>query len=298
MSRYILLGSLLVLVLVAPALASPIAGKSTEVVELGKYKLRNQMIYTVSDEMWNDDEERQDYVQDAPIKQGFEANEFEIRTGIYRGVMENLEIGIGLPFLFLKETPYLDAPEESGHGRGDLELTAKYNFIKDTVNSPAMSGLLGIKLPTGKEAKKGCTDLPTSSGGTDLIFMGILSKELDPLTACLNISYTITGKGKDEEGDEINPGNIFFYDLALDYGLNRRTTFVTELTGEFAGESKDNAKKKISQTNSSLTTILLGLQYDTVELKDVTVEIAFALRLAGKNEKTGMATILGFTRKF
>ncbi len=296
--RCFLIGSLLSLTLVSQALASPIVGDSPKDVGLDEYKLKNQMIYTISDEVWNNDEERQDYVDGAPIKEGFEASKFEISTKIYYGITENLEIAIGLPFLFLKERPYLDAPEKSGHGRGDLKLTAKYNFIKDTVNSPAMSGLLGIKLPTGKEAKKGSSDLPTSSGGTDLIFTGILSKELDRWTTYLNIGYTITGKGKDGKGSEINPGNIFLYDIALDYLLNKRTKFVTELTGKFTSEKEDSNKNKIPDSKSSLTSILFGIQYDTVELHNVTLEAGVNIPLAGKNEKAGISTILSFKHKF
>jgi len=289
---------LLIFGLVSQSLAKPILGESSQVLKLGKYELEKRLIWTVSEKVWNNDEKRQDYVEDAPIKEGYEASEFEIEFELYRGVMENLEIGFAFPFLFLKEIPYLNAHKKSGHGRGDLKLIGKYNFITNTINTPAISGLFCMKLPTGKEAKKGSADLPTSSGGTDLTFMAILSKNLDPFTGHLNIAYTITGKGKDEEGNEINPGNIFSYDLTLDYPLSKRATFVTELTGKFASEDKDSSKKKIPHSKSSLTTFLVGIQYETVKLHHVTLEAAIAFRLTGKNEKTGIATILGFIHEF
>jgi hypothetical protein len=296
--RVIFITLVLILGLVSQSLAEPILGESYEVLKLGKYELKKRLIWTVSEKIWNNEEKRQDYVEDAPIKEGFAASEFEIEFELYRGVMENLEIGLSFPFLFLKEIPYLNAPKKSGHGRGDLKLKAKYNFTIDTTHTPAISGLFCIKLPTGKEAKKSSADLPTSSGGTDLTFMGILSKNLDPFIAYLNIAYTITAKGKDEEGNEINPGNIFSYDLTLDYPLSKRATLVTELIGKFAGEDKYSNKKKISHSKSSLTTFLLGIQYETVKLPHVTLEAGIAFRLAGKNEKTGIGTILGFIYEF
>ncbi|MEW6097247.1 MAG: transporter [bacterium] len=296
--KCIFLTNLLILGFISQSLANPILGELPSVLKSGKYQLKKKLIYTVSEKMWNNDEERQDYAPESQVKEGFEASEFEIRVELYRVMMENLEIGVVLPFLFLKETPYLDAHKNTGHGKGDVELKAKYNFIIDTVDTPAISGLLAIKLPTGKEAKRGSSDLPTSSGGTDLIFIGILSKNLKPFTGYLNMGYTITSKGKDKKGNEINPGNIFLYDLTIDYTLSKRATFVTELIGKFASEDKDSGKKQIPHTKSSLTTLLLGIQYETVKLHHLTLETALAIRLTGKNEKTGIATILGFIYEF
>lgn len=294
----IMVALLLICGLASQSLAKPISGESSSVLKPGKYELKKKLIYTISEKIWNEDEEKQDYVFPTPIKEGFEASEFEIKLEIYRGMMENLEVGVVLPFLFLKEIPYLNAAKKSGHGKEDIELKAKYNFTTNTINTPAISGLLAIKLPTGKEAKKGCTDLPTSSGGTDLTFMGILSKNLDPFTGYLNIVYSITGKGKNEEGNEINPGNIFSYNLTFDYSLSKRATFVTELTGKFKSEDKNSNKKKLARTKSSLTTLLLGIQYESAKLHHVTLETALAIRLIGKNEKTGITSILGSRYEF
>lgn len=296
--KCILIVALLILGLVSQARARPIMGEASSVLKLGKYRLEKRLMWTVSEKIWNNEEKRQDYVEDAPVQQGFEASEFEIEIELYRGVMENLEIGVDFPFLFLKEIPYLDAKKKSGHGRGDLKLKAKYNFTTNTINNPAISGLFSIKLPTGKEAKKKSATLPTSSGGTDLTFMGILSKDLEHITGYLNVAYTITGKGKNDEGDEINPGNIFSYCLTLDTQLSKRTTFVTELTGKFVSEDEDSNKKKIPHSKSSLTTFLLGIQYETVKLHQLTIEGAIGLRITGKNTKTGIATILGFIYEF
>lgn len=299
--KCILLCQLLILGLVSQPLASPILGESSSVLEPGKYQLKKKLIYTVSEKTWNYEEEKQDYAigLDPPIKKGFEATEFEIRTALYRGMMKNLEIGVVAPFLFLKETPYLEARKRSGHGKGDVELRAKYNFISGKDDIPSISGLVSIKLPTGEERKKWSPDLPTSSGGTDLTFMGILSKELHPFTSYLNIAYIITGKGKDKrKGNEINPGDIFLCDLTLDYSLSKRTTLVIELMRKIVSEDKDIYKKKIPQSESSLISLLFGIQYKTVKLHNVTVESAINIRLAGKNEKTGISTILGFIYEF
>lgn len=295
----IMVAFLLICGLVSQSLAKPISGESSSVLKPGEYELKKKLIYIVSEKIWNEDEEKQDYKTGAKVKEGFEASEFEIKLEIYRGMMENLEVGVVLPFLFLKEIPYLNAAKKSGHGKGDIELKAKYNFTTNTIDTPAISGLLAIKLPTGKAGQKGCSDLlPTSSGGTDLTFMGILSKNLDPFTGYLNVVYSITGKGKNEEGNEINPGNIFSYNLTFDYSLSKRATFVTELTGKFKGEDENSSKKKLARTKSSLTTLLLGIQYESVKLHHVTLETALAIRLIGKNEKTGIVPILGFIYEF
>lgn len=298
--KCILLALLLILGVVSNSLSTPILGESPQVLKPGKYLFKKKLIYTLSEKIWNEDEERQDYYPDeAKVKEGFEASELEIQAELRRGMMENLEIGAVLPFLFLKETPYLGAHKKTGHGRGDVKLRAKYNFTLDIDEIPAISGLLVIKLPTGKEAKQGYSNfLPTSSGGTDLSFLGILSKNLDPFTAYLNIDYTITGKGKDEKGGEINPGNIFSYDLTFDYLLSKRATFVTELIGKFESEDENSHKKEIAHSKSSLTTLLLGIQYETVKLPHFTLESALAIHLTGKNEKTGLVPILGFICEF
>ncbi|MEW6606101.1 MAG: transporter [bacterium] len=289
---------LLISGILSQSLANPILGEYSAVLEPGKYELKKNLLWLVSDEVWNNEGERQDYEAGEEVKEGFEAREFEIQLELYRGIVENLELGLVFPFLFLNKTPYLGAQEKSGQGRGDLELKAKYNLISGKIDLPSISGLLIIKLPTGKEAKKGSTDLPTSSGGTDLTFMGILTKNLEPFTTHLNLAYTLTGKGKNEEGIEINPGNVFTYDVTLDYPAGKRTTIVTELIGEFKSEDRNSQKKKINASKSSLMTLLLGLQYETVELHNTTLQAAIAYRVTGKNKKTGITPILGFIREF
>lgn len=266
--------------------ACPIFGESTEVLLPEQYCISTKIIKSVMKDCWDKDGH-------IVTTTGFKSTEIEIPIEIYYGATKDLELGLIMPFLWLREQSSQDAEENSGRGIGDVEASIKYNLLKPSQVTPAISGLLSIKLPTGREAKKNSSKLPTGSGSTDITFIGILSRNIHPFEAYLNLGYTITGKGKDEEGEETNSGNKLFYDITLDCLINEKITLVGELRGEFSDKGTSDKDKKWS-----LTTLITGIQYESTTIDGLTFNGGISTSLTGKNIEKSWSPILGIDYEF
>jgi hypothetical protein len=87
----------------------------------------------------------------------------------------NLQVGIATRF---STNPGVSDEAKSG----DLELSALYNFNRETITTPAFGLRVGVLLPTGVD-----------SAGTDLEVKGLLTRSFNRLRVHFNSSYTFLG---------------------------------------------------------------------------------------------------------
>lgn len=94
--------------------------------------------------------------------------DFELDYGLF----ENVEIGIEAPLLTLINDR--SAPFRSVTGIGDMNLSLKYNFLKERAGSrrPALAVALNFELPTGN------TNRQLGSGLADFYVNGVLQKSV------------------------------------------------------------------------------------------------------------------------
>lgn len=132
------------------------------------------------------------------------------------GTGERFEVSAEFPYSFVK-------PEGGGtvKGSADINLAFKTLLLPEKDSTPAILFKTVLKLSNGDENNG------LGSGDTDIGFTGVLSKNLSPFVFHANLGYTLTGKEKDA-----TLKNYMLYGIALEYALNEKTKFVSEVYGE------------------------------------------------------------------
>ncbi len=92
------------------------------------------------------------------------------------GLFESLEIGIAAPFLTIINDAGITARRVTG--LGDINVSVKYNFLRERENSPRPALAIGfnLELPTGDKERQ------LGSGLADVYINGILQKSLTKRT--------------------------------------------------------------------------------------------------------------------
>ncbi len=138
------------------------------------------------------------------------------------GVLDNVDIVIGAPYVFLSEK------DDTGHRRhedgiSDLLLALKWRLYENEGLSFALKP--GVTLATG-DADKGLGD----SKSTYSLFF-ITTKELEPITLHLNLGYILNRS-------ELR--NIFHYSLAAEYAAAKSIKIVGNIGGETNPDRESN----------------------------------------------------------
>ena len=142
--------------------------------------------------------------------------EFALSLVIKRGILDNLDLGIEIPYKFIDF-----GTDAKTDGFDDIKITSKYNFLAEGNILPAMSVSFSLKTDSGNNDKS------LGTGGKEYALNSIFSKSLDKLTLHFNLGYTI----KDDLPDQ-DLRDILTYGLAIEYPLNERCNLVSEITGE------------------------------------------------------------------
>jgi len=133
---------------------------------------------------------------------------------ISAGLLEDLDLVVGVPYLFLSER------DESGHreherGISDISLAAKWRFYEHEGLGLALKP--GITLSTGNESRG------LGEGKATFSLFLISTKELEPFTLHLNLGYIAN---REETRD------IWHYSLAVEYAAAKNIKIVGNIGGE------------------------------------------------------------------
>lgn len=134
------------------------------------------------------------------------------------GLTDNLK-------LLVEPVPYTHLHQSGGRdvtGRGDLETTLTYRFLRETATRPALALAGEVKFPTAR------SDL-IGTGQTDYTAYLIASKLLGPIDAHANLGYTVVGN---TPGEKLN--NVWNFALAGVYVPTARTELFGEVFGNTA----------------------------------------------------------------
>jgi len=199
------------------------------------------------------------------VKQTDEEN--NLNLVLKYGVIKNFDLGIEIPYKFINFSENDDVD-----GITDMLFTAKYNFLDEAENLPALALSYTVKTKTGDKNKG------LSSGEVDYTLNGILTKEITKLTTHLNLGYTFVGESDEEKLDD-----IFSYGLAAAYPINDDLNIVAEIVGEttFDGDFDDNPSRG-----------LLGFNY--VFSKAISFDFGIGFRISKASPDYQITTGLTF----
>ena len=158
------------------------------------------------------------------------------------GIYPNLEVGMTV------------------HGFEYIHLTAKYNLIEEKPVFPALSGDIGIKVPTASRSKGLSTGKPEES------FRTILTKTFGSISAHLNLGCTLVHS---PQGEKLK--NRIFGGAATEWAFHAHYTFVAEIFGA--------SRPARNETNE--VEFLVGIKYAIRPFLTFDAAIGRSLRAAG-----------------
>lgn len=133
-------------------------------------------------------------------------------TSIKYGLLSGVDIGIDLPYLFLKQQD-----DSYISGLGDATLKSKVSVVDHLDSWAGFSFTAGVKLSNGDTAKG------LGSGSNDYAINAISSKALGETLVHANLGYLVTGDRALQ--------NSWAYGIAIDYPSIKDLHLVAEVTG-------------------------------------------------------------------
>jgi len=205
---------------------------------------------------------------------------FNINVEINYGVVNNLDVGVEVPYVFWR-------PHEKRYHTetiGDMILKARLLFLKGRPGNPiSMTIQPFFKVPTPETDEKLLRSGPElSTGETDFGFLLIATRESSPLIAHLNLGYTFVNRPSFGE----NYRNIFIFRLALEHKGFEKFDLVGEITGETSMDPSDN----------NIISLLLGTRYHIG--KDILVDAGYSLGLSDARKGPDSTATFGLTVRY
>lgn len=199
---------------------------------------------------------------------GLTSEETTVATTLTYGLLDNLDIVVGVPYVFIREE---DGETIEENGISDISLDAKYLFYEKTNFKVALKP--GITIPTGDEEKG------LGSGKvTGRVFL-IIEKNLEPFTVYINTGYIRNENRIDERKD------LWHISVAGEYMI-RESLKVALDTGIETNPDKS------SKTHPAF--LLGGIVYSVSEDFDLSAGIKTGLN----NAETDIAILGGITIRF
>ncbi len=165
-------------------------------------------------------------------------NETNLSLVITRGLCDNLDLGVEIPYAFIDSKTASDSD-----GFSDINISTKLNLIKDKKVMPDVSLSFACKTDSGNDSKN------LGTGKSDYSLNGIFSKVFESFAIHFNTGYSFKEDFKDEDNED-----VFTYGLALEYALGEKANLVAEVTGEtaLARQFNDNSCSALCGVNYSL----------------------------------------------
>lgn len=180
--------------------------------------------------------------------EGNEANEaYSIDIEANYGVINNLDIGVEIPYVFWRPSQ----GDKAADTVGDMILKSRLLFLKGREGNPISLTIQPFfKLPT-PENNEDVLMSGLSTGETDFGFLFIATREMSQLlSAHMNMGYTFINKPSGKEYE-----NVFSFKVAVEYSADKEIKIVGEVSGETNKDPHED----------DLFSILLGARYRMME---------------------------------
>lgn len=153
------------------------------------------------------------------------ADDYTVLAKLAHGALNNLEVELEMPYLFIERGRTAD--ERGQNGFSDIRLRSKVRFLKGREASPlSLAGQVTSKIPSGAKNRG------LGTGGPDIGFLAIATKELFPATLHLNVGYTFVGNPANLEGRKPQE-NSMGYALGLEFqAVWEHVRFLAEAAGQ------------------------------------------------------------------
>ena len=177
-------------------------------------------------------------------------------------------------------------------GLGDSYVFVRHKLVEETGWFPETTGLMQLKIPTGKYQHEDPDKLETDLMGTGSWDPGVginLTKRLKPFLVHGDVIASFPRKVR-VNGKETRYANSFNYDAAVEYFLPKGFSLMMEVNGFVQGEQKEDGEKAPATDSSSLI-FSPGISWSNERIQTL---VAYQRTLLGTNADANdsvMATV-------
>ena len=215
----------------------------------------------------------------------------------YYGLFENFEVSAEFPLRYNWVTQNGRSAQDGGIG--DILIGGKYRFVENDNNGPrpSISGIAKIKFPTGKyerlaEDRLGADQ--TGNGSYEYIVGVDVSKFWRNWSLHGNLWYDWVAETT-IDGIKTKPGNILYYDLAVERSLTAHWTALVELNGWEQGRTeRDN--RMVDKSEARSLSLLPALEWTLSKKAFIILGCSFPI--LGKNTDYGFTPTFQFNYFF
>ena len=181
------------------------------------------------------------------------------------GIDEKTELKCIIPFKVLSgSTTGLD--DNKVNGLGAIVIGAKYNFVEDSDEAPAVAMAINLDLPTGNP-KKVLRESGSLGEGFNWEGLGIITKSISKvINLTVNIGYKGKSKYTNTNDAKVTPGGILEYGAEIEYKSASEFTILCEAYGTKYNDFKIDENVQ-SGTGGRAFDIIPGIRLKTGSLK-------------------------------
>jgi hypothetical protein len=275
-----------------PSSAGPITTWTAPVVGKGQLAVQPFVFYNRTRGNFNEDGH---YV---PLPKGDKESQFQQQLFAQYGITDKWELDAQTVY---QENYVTDEGVKSHeNGFGDSYLFTRYELIEDKGWLPTVTGLLQLKMPTGKyqheDPDKDGADLmgAGTGGGSWDPGVGInLTKKLKPFLVHADLIASFPQQVR-VDGDKTQYGNYINCDVAVEYFLPKGFSLMMELNGLTQGDKRINGAMVPDSDTGSLT-FAPGIGWSNDRIQTL---IAYQRTLLGTNVAANDSIVATFVYTF
>ena len=233
-----------------------------------------------------------------PLSDGDNKSQLQEQLFLKYGITDRWELDGQMVYQenYIKE----DGIKAHDEGLGDSYLMTRYQFLETQGWVPTTTGILQVKVPTGKyqdlDPKRLGTDFMGSntSGGSWDPGVGInVSKKLKPFVVHADLIESFPQK-VDIDGAETKFAEYLHYDAAVEYFLPKGFSLMMELNGLTQGDKRVNGAMVADSGTGSLT-FAPGIGWSNDKIQTL---IAYQRVLVGTNTDANDSIVATFVYTF
>jgi hypothetical protein len=272
----------------APLSAGPFTTWTASLVGKGKLAVQPSAIYSHTRGEFNDDGHYQ------ALSDFKKKSQFQEQISVQYGITDKWEIDAQTAYL--ENYASRDEVKASDRGLGDSYLITRYELLEEKGWMPEATGLVQVKMPTGKFQHEDEDKLETDMMGTGSWDPGIgiaLTKTLKPFLVHADVVANFPQKVR-VDGTKTQYADYFNYDAAVEYFLPKGFNLMCEVNGFYQGERKEDGGRVPASDVGSLV-FAPGIGWSN---KSIQTLIAYQRTVLGTNVDANDAVVATFIYTF
>ena len=273
-----------------PPSAGPVTTWTAPLVGKGKFAVQPSAIYAHMHGSFNDDGHSDSLTNGEKVRKSL----FQEQISFQYGITDEWEIDAQTVY---QETRVTDEGAKAhANGIGDSYLFTRYELFEEKGWIPEATGLLQVKIPTGKYQHANADKLGADIMGTGSWDPGVginLTKKLKPFIVHADAIMSFPQAVR-IDGTKTQYGNYLNYDAAVEYFLPKGFNLMLEANALYQGNAKLDSEKDPASDMRSLT-LSPGIGWSNDRIQTL---VAYQRTVSGRNTDANDSIVATFVYTF